>query len=153
MDARVYTRDDREFETICAALRKQAANIDIVRDPLDGFGYYSRSYDIVVVAVDGALGMEIVLEHGRRFPDTLMIWITDDAYFSETAARRHIYGFIERPYSAARLNETVSALFEEYRERRKILMTPARAVTVQASSEDDPVPVIKMNEKTGKDKR
>ena len=107
MDALVYTKDDDEFEKIKTMLRSEADQIEVQRDPLNGHSYFSHGYDIVVVALNGAQGMELVLEHSRRFDNTLVIWITDDQYFAGTAIRQHIFGFLERPYDDVRLSDTI----------------------------------------------
>ena len=99
MEALVYTKDDSEYEKIRTMLEAEAGLIDVYRDPLNGHNYFSHEYDIVVVALNGARGMELVLEYSRRFDMTLVVWITDDPYFAGTAIRQHIYDFIERPYN------------------------------------------------------
>ena len=107
MDALVYTKDDTEFEKIKTMLESETEQITVHRDPLNGHSYFSHGYSIVVVALNGAQGMELVLEYSRRFGDTLVIWITDDPYFAGTAIRQHIYEFLERPYDDVRLRGTI----------------------------------------------
>ncbi len=107
MEALVYTSDDKEYEKIKDLLEAGSDLAEVYRDPLNGHNYFSHEYDVVVVALNGAQGMELVLEYSRRFEDTRIIWITDDQYFAKTAIRRHIYDFIERPYDDERLNGSV----------------------------------------------
>ena len=104
-----FTFEDKqvEFEKIKTMLESEAEQITVHRDPLNGHSYFSHGYNIVVVALNGAQGMELVLEYSRRFGDTLVIWITDDPYFAGTAIRQHIYEFLERPYDDFRLRGTI----------------------------------------------
>lgn len=57
--------------------------------------------DIEVVAINGARGMEIVLDHrGReKLKQSKLIWITDDAYFAGAAIREEVFCFILCPFS------------------------------------------------------
>ena len=107
VEALVYTKDDSEYDKIKHLLETESSLIDVYRDPLNGHSYYSHEYDVVIVALNGAQGMELVLEYSRRFDDTHIIWITDDPYFAGTAIRQHIYDFIERPYDTERLKGTI----------------------------------------------
>ena len=107
MEALVYTKDDNEYDKIKQLFEAESSLVDVYRDPLNGHGYYSHEYDVVVVALNGAQGMEFVLEHNRRFDDTHIIWITDDPYFAGTAIRQHINEFIERPYDNERLKAAI----------------------------------------------
>ncbi|MBQ9483213.1 MAG: hypothetical protein IJU82_03395 [Ruminiclostridium sp.] len=109
MDALVYTKDDTEFEKIETMFRSETEHIDLYRDPLNGHSYFSHDYNIVVIALNGAQGMELVLEYSRRFDNTLVIWITDDPYFAGTAIRQHIYEFIERPYDDTKLRKVIKS--------------------------------------------
>ena len=107
VEALVYTKDDSEYDKIKCLLETESSIIDVYRDPLNGHSYFSHEYDIVVVALNGAQGMELVLEYSRTFDDTHVIWITDDPYFAGTAIRQHIYDFIERPYDSERLKGAI----------------------------------------------
>lgn len=107
MEAIVYTRDDEEYNLIRTILEREAELIDIDRHPLNGHKRYDRGYDVTVVALDGAEGMEVMLAYAERFPDTNIIWITDDHFFAGIALRNHIYDFIERPYGADRLEQSI----------------------------------------------
>ena len=124
MEALVYTKDDSEYEKIRTMLEAEAGLIDVYRDPLNGHNYFSHEYDIVVVALNGARGMELVLEYSRRFDMTLVVWITDDPYFAGTAIREHIYDFIERPYDDDRLRETIRAVIPRCPNRYKWVYDP-----------------------------
>ncbi len=61
----------------------------------------------------GANGMEYVREYSMRFPETLVVWITDDKYFAGEAIRRRIYDFIVRPYDGQCFRETAIKLASE----------------------------------------
>ena len=60
-----------------------------------------------VAAIDGARGMEIVLEWSKRYKKTPIIWITSDPDFAGMAIRRHIFDFIIRPYTESRFRDAV----------------------------------------------
>ena len=107
MDAIIYTRDSKEFELLKAALEKEINQIDVEEAVLNGHKRYDHGYDIVVVALEGAEGMEVVLEYTERFVDTNIIWITSDPFFAGTAIRRHIYDFIKRPYDEERVRKSI----------------------------------------------
>ncbi len=124
MEALVYTKDDNEYEKIKTMLESEAELIDVYRDPLNGHNYFSHEYDIVVVALNGAQGMELALEYSRRFDMTLLIWITDDPYFAGTAIRQHIYDFIERPYDDGKLRETIRSVIPRCLNRYKWVYDP-----------------------------
>lgn len=124
MEALVYTKDDNEYEKIKTMLESEAELIDVYRDPLNGHNYFSHEYDIVVVALNGAQGMELALEYSRRFDMTLLIWITDDPYFAGTAIRQHIYDFIERPYDDGKLLETIRSVIPRCLNRYKWVYDP-----------------------------
>ena len=107
MDAIIYTRDDTEYDLIKEMLERGSAHMDVYRHPLNGHKRYDNEYDIVIVALNGAEGMEVMLEYVQRFPDTSIIWITDDPFFAGIALRNHIYDFIERPYAQDRLEQSI----------------------------------------------
>ena len=107
MDAIVYTRDDSEYALIKASLEKDTGPMTVDRAALSGHKRYDREYDVAVVALDGAEGMEVMLEHAKRFPDTQIIWVTNDPYFAGMAMRTHIYDFIERPYDEERIERSI----------------------------------------------
>ena len=109
MNAVIYTRDNEEYSVIKRLLGGEADISEIHRAVLDGHGHYAVRYDIAIIAIDGAEGMEIMLEVNDRYPDTQIIWITEDKNFAGMAMRRHICGFIPRPYS----EDTVSAAVRE----------------------------------------
>ena len=108
MKAVIYTRDDSEFDLICRLLSAKAAGFEIYRVPLDGHGHYSAYIDMAIVAVDGAEGMEIMLELTGRYPDARMIWITDDRNAAGMAIRTHICSFLVRPYTEEDISAAVS---------------------------------------------
>jgi len=124
VEALVYTEDSSEYEKIKSMLENEAELIDVYRDPLNGHNYFSHEYDIVVVALNGARGMELVLEYSRRFEMTLLIWITDDPYFAKTAIRQHIYDFLERPYDDGKLCETIRSVIPRCPNRYKWVYDP-----------------------------
>ena len=107
MQAVIYTKDDAEYRRMEEILLEENPGIGVRRDPLDGHGHYGVTYDIVVAALDGAKGMEIVLEWSKRYRHSQIIWITSDPDFAGMAIRRHIYDFIVRPCCDERFRESV----------------------------------------------
>lgn len=105
MDALVYSPEEEETARICEIL--QAEGITARRDPLDGHGHYEYGYSIVIVAVEGARGMEIVRNWSDRYPGTQIIWISGDPYFAGVAMEKKIHDFITRPYDPDRLHQSV----------------------------------------------
>ena len=105
MRALIYTNNDSEYEMIREVLTDMSLLMDVRRDPLDGYGHYEESYDIVVVALDGARGMNEVIEWTGRSPSSRVIWITEDREFASVAIQKHITDFIVRPFDILRLKE------------------------------------------------
>ena len=106
MKALVYTKSDAEYAQIRNTLLEVSQLTDVSRDPMDGHGYYSEPYDVIVIALDGARGMNEVNEWTGRFPSSRVIWITDDKEFAGIAIQKHISDFIVRPYGSERLFES-----------------------------------------------
>ena len=119
MEAIVYTRNDDEYDLIKTTLENEAGLIDVDRHPLNGHKRFDHGYDVAVVALKGAEGMEVMLEYASRFPDTNVIWITDDPFFAGIAIRNHIYDFIERPYSKERLEQSIRDVIERCPNRNR----------------------------------
>ena len=105
MDAVVYTLDDGEFSLLKAILAEEG--FTVARDPLDGHGHYEYGYQLVVVAVEGARGMEIARTWSRRYRHSQIIWITSDPYFAGIAIEYQFHDFIERPYDEERFHRSV----------------------------------------------
>ena len=57
MNAVIYTKDDREYASMAGILKEESDSMDVFRDPLDGHGHYDYRYDMIVVALEGAKGM------------------------------------------------------------------------------------------------
>ena len=107
MDAIIYTRDDEEYDLFKSILESEARRIAVKRDELNGHKRYDHEYDVVIVALEGAEGMEVVLEYAQRFSDTNVIWLTSDPFFAGTALRNHIYDFIRRPFDKERIVQSI----------------------------------------------
>lgn len=107
MEAVIYAKDEEEYRMFCDVLEKEAELIDIYRDPADGFCHYEHEYDLVVMALDGAKGMNVVESQCERYPDTQIIWIASDKDFASVALRHHIHDFIVRPFIQERFSESV----------------------------------------------
>ena len=110
INAIIYTRDDREYELLKSILLEEQKNAEVSRAVLDGFTHYDRQYDIAVIALEGAAGMNEALEIKERFPDTRILWVTSDEDFAQIAIRNHIYDLIKRPYEYDRLRESIRKL-------------------------------------------
>ena len=107
MNAVIYTRDDSEFESLKETVVKICGPDSVTRAELNGHKVYRVAYDIVIVMLDGAEGMEVALEYKVRFPKTRVIWISNDQYFTAMALRKHIYDFAIRPVDESRLENSI----------------------------------------------
>ena len=67
MDAIVYTRDDNEYNLIKTTLENESGLIDVDRHPLNGHKRYDHGYDVAVVAIKGAEGMEVMLAYVNNY--------------------------------------------------------------------------------------
>ena len=99
MNAVIYTTDDMEYASMAGILKEESDRMDVFRDPLDGHGHYDYPYDMIVVALEGAKGMNTVLEWSDRYPDSKIIWLTSDRDFLSVAFRRHLSDFLVRPFN------------------------------------------------------
>ena len=98
VNAVIYTKDDTEYVSMAGILKQESDRMDVFRDPLDGHGHYDYPYDMIVVALEGAKGMNTVLEWSERYPDVKIIWLTSDPDFLSVAFKRHLSGFLVRPF-------------------------------------------------------
>ena len=134
MDAVVFTKSRQEYGMLSGILADESPGMRVSQGSMDGHYHLEHKYDIVVVGVDGAQGMELVCAYRERFGDALVIWITDDPYFAGVAIRTHIFDFIVRPLAESRFRETVRKLMAgktdswqripTARGRRNIMRTP-----------------------------
>ena len=116
MNAVIYTKDDLEYASMAGILREEADRMEVFRDPLDGHGHYDYPYDMVVVALEGAKGMNTVVEWSGRYPDARIIWLTSDPDFLSVAFQRHLSDFLIRPFNEAEFRQSV----------RNVLYGPSR---------------------------
>lgn len=112
MDAVIYTEDDREYEMLSAALADESPGATVTRGVLDGHFHLGERYDVAVVDMDGAQGMELVCKYRELYGGTLVIWITDDSYFAGVAIRTHIFDFLVRPLTELRFRESLRRIRE-----------------------------------------
>ena len=105
--ALIYTRDDEEYAALKQTLQEEVPGIVVERDPMDGESHYCFAYDIVVVAIEGARGMNDVVGWADRYPETQIIWITNDRDFAAVAIKKHIRDFIIWPYEPERFRQAV----------------------------------------------
>ena len=110
MDALVYTRDDRQYGMFSRIFVEEFPKAAVTRGILDGHMHMEKEYDVVVVDMDGAEGMEFVCKYREVYGDTLVVWITDDRYFAGVAIRLHIFDFIIRPFEEARFRESLKRI-------------------------------------------
>ena len=118
---------NEEYKALSEIMEKEAGDIDIYRDPLDGFGHFEHEYDIVVVAIEGAKGMNVVISHSERFPDAQIIWITSDEDFLSVAFRHHIHGFIKRPFINDEFQKLVREAIPKCAHRHEWRYVPGKA--------------------------
>lgn len=107
MNTVIYTKDDSEYVSMAEILRDESDRMDVFRDPLDGHGHYNYPYDMIVVALEGARGMNTVVEWSDRYPNAKIIWLTSDPDFLSVAFHRHLSDFLIRPFNEAEFRESV----------------------------------------------
>ena len=112
MQVLIYTKDDNEYLELKKVITGISEANEVYRDPSDGHGHYSGTYDIVVVALDGAKGLNEVTEWADR-TKTRIVWITDDKEFAGVAIRKHVSDFIIRPYTEERIKESVTGIIKD----------------------------------------
>lgn len=112
MNAVIYTEDDREFISMGTILQEEE-DMRVFRDPLDGHGHYEYAYDLVVVALEGARGMNVVFEWRNRHPESKIVWASSDADFAKTAIRWHLSGFLVRPFAEEDFRGSVRRALEK----------------------------------------
>ena len=108
MHVLIYTKDDDEYMRLKDVFTVVSGTTEVYRDPLDGHGHYSDLHDIVVIALDGAKGLNELNEWADRSPKTKIIWITDDKEFAGVAIKRHVSDFIVRPYTEEGIKESIT---------------------------------------------
>ncbi|MBR4341765.1 MAG: hypothetical protein IKP88_03470 [Lachnospiraceae bacterium] len=114
MNAIIYTYDNLEYESIRDLVSSLDVPVELARPQLDGHKIYER-YDLVIVCLKGAEGMEVVMEYNQRFKNTELIWISDDEYFAGVAMRAHIHDFIVRPYEISDIKRSVGEAVSKLR--------------------------------------
>ena len=112
MDAVVYTTDAREYELLSGILKEESPGLTVSQGVIDGEYHLEREYDVAVVGINGAQGMELVCKYRELYGKTLVIWITDDPYFAGMAIRTHIFDFIVRPLEGRRFREALRRIRE-----------------------------------------
>ena len=133
MNAIIYTKDDTEYDLIKAIFEREAGRVDVKRARLNGHKRYDHEYDVAVIALEGAEGMEVVLEYSQRFSGTNVIWVTSDPFFAGLAMRNHIYDFIQRPYEKERLIISIRDVIERC-PNRNVWRIPAGAHQKESSA-------------------
>lgn len=112
MDAIIYTMDGQEYEMLSGILEEESPGLTVSRGVIDGEYHLEREYDVVVVGINGAQGMELVCKYRELYGNTLVIWITDDPYFARVAIRTHSFDFIVRPLKGTRFREALRRIKE-----------------------------------------
>ena len=112
MDAIIYTTDGQEYEMLSGILEEESPGIMVSRGVIDREYHLEREYDVVVVGINGAQGMELVCKYRELYGNTLVIWITDDPYFAREAIRTHSFDFIVRPLEETRFREPLRRIKE-----------------------------------------
>ena len=112
MDAIIYTMDGQEYEMLSGILEEESPGLAVSRGVIDGEYHLEQEYDVVVVGINGAQGMELVCKYRELYGNTLVIWITDDPYFARVAIRTHSFDFIVRPFQGTRFREAIRRIKE-----------------------------------------
>ena len=112
MDAVIYTESEQEYEMLSGILEYESPGIMVSRGIMDGSFHLEHEYDIAVVGVDGAFGMELVCKYREMYGNTLVVWITDDRYFAGVAIRTRVFGFIVRPLEETQFQEVARKIVE-----------------------------------------
>ena len=112
MDAVIYTKSIPEYEMLSGILTDELSDVTVSRGVIDREYHLEREYDVVVVGINGALGMELVCKYRELYGNTLVIWITDDPYFAREAIRTHSFDFIVRPLEETRFREPLRRIKE-----------------------------------------
>lgn len=109
MNGVVFTESVGEYKLLVRLISEIIPDISLRHEVDDEHFRMTENVgcDVAIVAIDGALGMEIVQEHRYRYPNTQLIWITDDKYFAGVAIRQHIFDFIVRPIPEIRFKEAI----------------------------------------------
>ena len=112
MDAVIYTESGQEYEMLSGILEYESPGIMVSRGIMDGSFHLEHEYDIAVVGVDGAFGMELVCKYREMYGNTLVVWITDDRYFAGVAIQTRVFGFIVRPLEETQFQEVARKIVE-----------------------------------------
>ena len=112
MDTVIYTESGQEYEMLSGILEYESPGIMVSRGIMDGSFHLEHEYDIAVVGVDGAFGMELVCKYREMYGNTLVVWITDDRYFAGVAIRTRVFGFIVRPLEETQFQEVARKIVE-----------------------------------------
>lgn len=112
MDAVIYTKSIPEYEMLSGILADELSDVTVSRGVIDREYHLEREYDVVVVGINGAQGMELVCKYRELYGNTLVIWITDDPYFAREAIRTHSFDFIVRPLEETRFREPLRRIKE-----------------------------------------
>lgn len=120
MNGVIFTKSKEEYEILSQMIHDVIPCISLKHEENDERFRMTENQgcDVAIVALDGALGMEIVQEHRYRYPHAHVIWITEDKYFAGVAIRQHIFDFIVRPIPEIRLKETIKKLKETMNEKK-----------------------------------
>ena len=102
----------QEYEMLSGILEYESPGIMVSRGNMDGRFHLEHEYDIAVVGVDGAFGMELVCKYREMYGNTLVVWITDDRYFAGVAIRTRVFGFIVRPLEETQFQEVARKIVE-----------------------------------------
>ena len=112
MDAVVYTTDGQEYEMLSGILEEESPGLTVSRGRIDGEYHLEKEYDVAVVGINGAQGMELVCKYRELYGNTLVIWITDDPWFARVAIWTHSFDFIVRPLEGTRFREPLRRIKE-----------------------------------------
>ena len=99
MKVLIETESDAEYKRLSRIVLEEDTEADVTHAPSDGHYHHGPGYDLAVISVDGAKGMEAVIPVRERYSRTMLIWITNDKYFAHMAMRKKVFEFLVRPYA------------------------------------------------------
>ena len=70
MDALVYTMDGQEYEMLSGILEEESPGLTVSQGVVDREFHLEREYDVVVVGINGALGMGLVCKYRELYVNT-----------------------------------------------------------------------------------
>ena len=129
MDALIYTRDDREYQTLKRILAEEAGVADVHRgDPGTG-NQYRHDYDLIIVACDDQTGLRQIRKWKEVNEAIQIIWIAEDDYYMKEAFQFFVFDCFTRPYDESRVRFAIRYVLPRCLNRHHWQFGPARRRT------------------------